>query len=173
MRRRCSYLRELCYHVVCQNSTKHGGSSKIIDVDDAEIGHRECNCVRLVDGNWMFGGMKLGSQKCVLLPLSTRGSKTLLYVIKECILPGIVISNCLKSYSCPQGLGFLHLIVDHKYNLFNIIQVRIQKMLVDCGGKCSQQYLDMAVVNIIYMDPWLNLSFRPFNTRLSHIYCYC
>jgi hypothetical protein len=65
------YLHEVCYHVVSQNNTKLGSLGKIIEIDDAEIGHRKCNCVRPDDGSWMFGGIKRGSQKCVLVPLST------------------------------------------------------------------------------------------------------
>ena len=41
---------------------KLGGRNKIIEIDDAEIGHRECNCVRLVDGNRMFCRLKHGGQ---------------------------------------------------------------------------------------------------------------
>jgi len=58
----CSYLYEVCYHVVSQNHMKLGGRNKIIEIDDAEIGHRECNCVRLVDGNRMFCRLKHGGQ---------------------------------------------------------------------------------------------------------------
>jgi hypothetical protein len=45
--------------VVSQNNTKLGGRGKIIEIDD---GHPECDCVRLVDGNRMFCGLKRGSQ---------------------------------------------------------------------------------------------------------------
>jgi hypothetical protein len=48
--------------MVSQNNTKLGGGGKIIETDDPKIGHPECNCVRLVDGNWMFCGLKHGSQ---------------------------------------------------------------------------------------------------------------
>jgi hypothetical protein len=39
---------------------KLGGQDKIIEIDDAEIGHCECNCVRLVDGIWTFFRLKHG-----------------------------------------------------------------------------------------------------------------
>ncbi|EZA50804.1 hypothetical protein X777_11059 [Ooceraea biroi] len=51
-----------------KNSTKLGGSDKIVEIDEAKIGKRKFNCGRIIKGNWIFGGYERESGKIFLKP---------------------------------------------------------------------------------------------------------
>ncbi|XP_023216113.1 uncharacterized protein LOC111618774 [Centruroides sculpturatus] len=112
-----SFYREVCVHDVSSQTEKLGGEGRVVEVDEAKIGRRKYNKGRIIEGQWIFGGIERESRKRFLVPVETRDSQTLLSVLKEWVLPGTtVISDCWKAYDCLQTEGFHHLTVNHKYN---------------------------------------------------------
>lgn len=53
-----------------------------------------------VVGQWVFGGVERGSNKCFLVAVHDRKKETLLRLIKQWIAPGtIIISDCWAAYN--------------------------------------------------------------------------
>lgn len=67
----------------------------MVEIDEAKFGHRKYNCGRIVGGNWGFGGIERESKKCFFVPVPTRGSETLLNLIKKYIRPGTTVKGRL------------------------------------------------------------------------------
>jgi len=72
---------------------------------------------RIIDGQWVFGGLCRETKEYFAVEVEKRDSQTLLQIIKEKIHEqSVIISDCWKAYDCLQDEGFKHLKVNHKYN---------------------------------------------------------
>lgn len=116
-----NYLREVCYYFIYNNSQPLGGVGKTVEIDEAKIGPSKYNGGRrVIEGNWIFGGIERESKKTFIFPVPNRGEKTLLPIIKKYILPGTtIVSDCWKAYKCLQLEGFQHLRVNHSINFIH------------------------------------------------------
>jgi len=100
------FCREICVYWLEKCSEVLGGPGVVVEIDEAKFGKRKFNTGRLIDGTWVFGGFELGSKKCFLVPVVSRGSDVLLDVIKKWIRPGTtIISDCWKAYDCLASEG--------------------------------------------------------------------
>ncbi|KYQ53651.1 hypothetical protein ALC60_03886 [Trachymyrmex zeteki] len=112
-----SFCREVYAFWADKYSEKLGGPGRVVEIDEAKIGHRKYNRGRLLKGTWIFGEYERGSKKIFILPVEDRTEQTLLPCIKEWIMPGTtVVSDCWKSYNCLNSEGFQYLTVNHSYN---------------------------------------------------------
>ncbi|XP_069995056.1 uncharacterized protein [Penaeus vannamei] len=113
-----SFCREVLIFWCFENqSDKIGGSGEIVEIDESKFGKRKYNVGRVIEGQWVFGGVCRKSRDFFLVAVETRDSLTLLNVIKERIHPGTtVISDCWKAYNCLEKEGYQHLTVNHSYN---------------------------------------------------------
>lgn len=112
-----NYLREVCIELLTEQSQVIGGVGKTVEIDEAKIGKRKYNRGRIIQGNWVFGGIERESKNCFLVPVATRGHDSLLPLIKQYVLPGTtIISDCWRTYNCLGFEGYTHLTVNHSYN---------------------------------------------------------
>ena len=96
----------------------HGKSgAKIVEIDKSKFGKRKYNVGRVVEGQWVFGGICRESRDFFMIPVDDRTSATLLSVIKDYIEPGTtIISDWWKAYDCLASEGYKHFKVNHKVN---------------------------------------------------------
>lgn len=114
-----SFLREVMMNWAFQNSTDEmiGGEGKVVEIDESKMGKRKYNCGRIIDGQWIFGGIERESRKMFIMTVEKRDQKTLLEAIKKKIAPHTtIISDCWKAYACLNEHGFLHQTVNHSEN---------------------------------------------------------
>ena len=112
-----SFCREVLIEWCIKRDGKIGGEGKIVEIDESKFGKRKYNVGRIIDGQWVFGGVCRETGTCFMVPMEKRDSQTLLAIIKEKIEPGtIIISDCWKAYDCLQDEGFKHLTVNHSLN---------------------------------------------------------
>nr|XP_027219207.1 uncharacterized protein LOC113811624 [Penaeus vannamei] len=112
-----SFCREVMVHWALDRQGMIGGQGKIVEIDESKFGRRKYNMGRVIDGQWVFGGICRETRDLFLVPVEDRTSDTLLAVIKERIAPGsIIISDCWKAYNCLSDEGFEHLTVNHSYH---------------------------------------------------------
>ncbi|XP_045468447.1 uncharacterized protein LOC123676540 [Harmonia axyridis] len=112
-----SFCREVCFIIVRDHTEPLGGPGKIVEIDEAKFGRRKYNRGRIIEGQWIFGGIERESKKVFMVPVADRSQDTLLEIIKEWILPETtVMSDCWRSYDCLENEGFQHLKVNHSLN---------------------------------------------------------
>ena len=110
-----SFCREVCLDWVFENRRQIGGPGTIVEIDESKFGRRKYNRGRLVEGQWIFGGVQRGnSGNFFVVPVENRDADTLIQIIREWVLPGTtIISNYWKAYNTLEHEGFLHLRVNH------------------------------------------------------------
>lgn len=117
-----SYIREVLIDWAFENSCKEklGGEGTVVEIDEAKFGTRKHNKGRVIDGQWVFGGVERGTKKMFLIAVPDRKAKTLLKLIKAKIAPKTSIySDCWKSYKGIEKLekmGYIHNTVNHSEN---------------------------------------------------------
>ena len=112
-----SFCREVLVDWCLGREGKIGGEGQIVEIDESKFGKRKYNVGRVVDGQWVFGGLCRETRECFMVPVEKRDSATLLGIIKEKIAPGTtIISDCWKAYKCLEDEGFQHLTVNHSVN---------------------------------------------------------
>ena len=113
----CSFCREVIVHWVSRRTKKIGGKGKTVEIDESKFGRRKYNVGRLVEGQWVFGGICRETREFFLVPVETRNAETLLQVIKDYIESGTtIISDCWKAYQYLTSEGYTHLTVNHSIN---------------------------------------------------------
>ena len=114
-----SYCREVILDSFLEQkeARKIGGKNCIVEVDEAKFGKRKYNRGRVVEGQWVFGGICRESKEVFFVPVSDRTEETLLGIIEERVEAGTTIhSDCFKSYGKLAELGFVHKTVNHSQN---------------------------------------------------------
>lgn len=112
-----SFAREVLVAWCIRQEEKIGGVGEIVEIDESKFGKRKYNVGRVIEGQWVFGGICRNTRSCFLVPVESRDRDTLLTIIKDKIIPGTtIISDCWKAYSCLESEGFKHLMVNHSYN---------------------------------------------------------
>ncbi|KZS02857.1 Uncharacterized protein APZ42_034567 [Daphnia magna] len=86
--RRTKYLREVVFHLV------FGLSAQFTQIGKYRRGNYK-------KGEWVFGGVERGTNRCFLVIVPDRKRKTLLAIIKQYIAPGTtIISDEWRAYKC-------------------------------------------------------------------------
>ena len=84
------FMRDIVVDWARSTSEMIGGPGKKVEIDESKFGRRKYNKGHKVEGQWVFGGVERGSNKCFLVAVEKRDAKTLTKIIKEWILPGIL-----------------------------------------------------------------------------------
>lgn len=123
-----NFVREVMeYWSITNSSEKIGGPGIIVEIDEAKFGHRKYNRGRIVDGQWIFGGIERGSKNMFMEMVPDRSATTLLEVIKRKILPGtIIMSDCWKAYNClnTEGIYILRFCYIYLFSDMPLIEFR-------------------------------------------------
>lgn len=108
-----SFIREVFVHWAWNNTSKIiGGPGKIVEIDEAKFGKRKYERGRIIEGQWVFGGIERGTNKMFMIAVKDRKRDTLIKVIKEKIAPqSMIMSDCWRAYDAIQ-----HCTVNHSKN---------------------------------------------------------
>lgn len=96
-----------------------GGVNCIIQLDEAKFGRRKFNRGRLVEGNWVLGGVdqQTGEAFFHICPNNRRDEATLLPIIQRYCRPGsILVTDGWGAYANLSQHGFTHFTVNHSSN---------------------------------------------------------
>ncbi|CAG2189290.1 unnamed protein product [Mytilus edulis] len=79
-----NYCREICCYVVENiKPQKIGGPGLIVEIDEAKFGKRKYNRGRVVDGNWVLGGICRETKEIFLMKVDKRDKDTLIPIIEQ------------------------------------------------------------------------------------------
>ncbi|XP_066959376.1 uncharacterized protein [Macrobrachium rosenbergii] len=112
-----SYCREVIVNWCIRQKKQIGGPGTTVEIDEAKFGKRKYNVGRVIEGQWVFGGVCRQTREFFVVPVDNRTSATLLAVIKDYIVPGTtIVSDCWRAYDCLKDEGYVHLTVNHSMN---------------------------------------------------------
>lgn len=75
---------------------------------------------RVLEEQWVFGGIERGTGNSFLVPVDTRDADTLLRIIRKTIEPGTtIVSDCWKAYRSLEKAGLEHFTVNHSIEFIN------------------------------------------------------
>ena len=75
-----SFSREVLIEWCIKREGKIGGDGKIVEIDESKFGKRKYNVGRLVEGQWVFGGVCRETRDCFMVPVEKRDRDTLLHI---------------------------------------------------------------------------------------------
>lgn len=114
-----NFTREVCVDYCFRSSvSKLGGPGRIVEIDEAKIGHRKYNRGRIIEGQWIFGGIDRTTKNLFLVPVEKRDAETLINLIMTYIAPETTImSDCWAAYrTLSSNPLFEHLTVNQSVN---------------------------------------------------------
>lgn len=114
-----SYCREVCVENFYDKDSikKIGGINYTVEIDEAKFGKRKYNRGRVVEGQWVLGGICRETKESFLVPVQDRTAETLLSLIEKHVEKGSTIhTDCFKSYDRLEEAGYKHLTVNHSQN---------------------------------------------------------
>lgn len=112
-----SFIREVYIDHLQRTSQQIGGPNQIVEIDEAKFGKRKYNRGRIVEGQWVLGGIQRYSKKAFLVPVKDRTSRTLVRFIRRWVLPGsVIVTDCWRAYNCLSQYQFSHYTVNHSKN---------------------------------------------------------
>ncbi|RZF42179.1 hypothetical protein LSTR_LSTR004328 [Laodelphax striatellus] len=110
-----SFCREVTFDAIMNRRTKIGGPGQKVQIDVCKFGQRKYNRGRVVEGQWVFGGVDEASGEVFMTIMENRTSETLIPMIKKFIKPGTtIVSDFFKVSGCLKEEDFEHLKVSHK-----------------------------------------------------------
>ena len=106
------FCREVCMLMMLNESVPLGGKGVIVETDKSKFGKMKYGRGRPVDGQWVFGGIERGMDRCFFRVVEQRNKDTLLPIIRDWVLPGsVVMLDCWKACDC---------LKDHNYELLRV-----------------------------------------------------
>lgn len=114
-----SFFREVFIYCSYNNTAQLlGGDGKTVEIDEAKFGKRKYHRGRIIEGQWVFGGIERESKEVFVVAVPDRTSATLIGIIKERIRPGTtIISDCWRAYDALKDVPeYTHKTVNHSQN---------------------------------------------------------
>ncbi|GFR95802.1 hypothetical protein ElyMa_004437700 [Elysia marginata] len=112
-----SYCREVCVESLYSGEfvKQIGGPNHIVEVDEAKFGKRKYNRGRIVEGQWVLGGICRETREWFFVPVENRSEETLLpiIIIKHVAAGSIIYSDQWAAYGRLSEVGFQHGTVNH------------------------------------------------------------
>ena len=79
-----NFIREVIGHYFNETPIMIGGENVVVEIDECKIGRRKNHKGRIVDGQWVFGGVESKNKsRCFLVAVEDRSTETLKRIIEE------------------------------------------------------------------------------------------
>lgn len=111
-----SYCREVCVESLFSGDIvkKIGGLNCVVEIDEAKFGKRKYNRGRVVEGQWVLGGICRETKESFFVPVEDRSAETLCGIIEKHVEKGSVLhTDCWRGYAPLAERGYRHLTVNH------------------------------------------------------------
>ena len=107
-----SYCREVMIETLFLDGEINmiGGVNCTIEIDEAKFRKRKYNRGRMVEGQWVLGGICRETKETFFVPVEDRTRQTLIGLISKHVKVGSILhTDCFKSYNTEilEGLGYI------------------------------------------------------------------
>lgn len=114
------YCREVCAVILQKNSEKLGGRGKIVELGETKVGKKKFNKGRLLEGQWILGGIERDSRRMFVVSVKERNISTFISILRDWIYPGTtIIAECAKSYTLQSDERLKRFIIKYKINFID------------------------------------------------------
>lgn len=112
-----SFARDIYAEHFIRHPLRIGGPGHTVEIDESAFVRRKHNVGRVVDTQWVFGGLDSVTQEGFLVAVPRRDAHTLLPILQDYVLPGTtVVSDLWRAYGTVGQMGYVHLTVNHSLN---------------------------------------------------------
>ena len=78
------YCREICVNIIINESDDQiGGIGLTVEIDESKFGKRKYNRSRVVEGQWVLGGICRETKEVFMMTLPSRDKNTLIPIFKK------------------------------------------------------------------------------------------
>ena len=117
-----NYVRDIYAEYFVRHPVRIGGPGHIVEIDESAFVRRKHNVGRVVNTQWVFGGLDNNTKEGFLVAVDQRDAATLLPILQDFVVPGsTVVSDLWAAYRTVNNLGYQHLTVNHRVNFVNPI----------------------------------------------------
>ncbi|CAF1282430.1 unnamed protein product [Didymodactylos carnosus] len=89
-----NFLRDTCAEHFLRHPGVIGGVGHVVEIDESAWTKRKYNRGRVVGNQWVFGGIDRDTRECFAVTVDRRDPRTLLPIIQQYVLPGILSYMC-------------------------------------------------------------------------------
>ena len=105
---------DVCVPYFLNHPEPIGDEDRVVEIDESLFARRKYNRGRIVKEQWIFAGYDAIDEKGFLVPVSARDAGTLLPIIQQWVMPGLIIrSGMWQAYNQLGALGYEHETVNH------------------------------------------------------------
>lgn len=117
-----NFVRDIYGEYFIRHPLRIGGPGHVVEIDESAFVRRKHNVGRMVNTQWVFGGLDVGTQEGFLVAVDRRDADTLLPVLREYVIPGsTVVSDLWGAYQTINNRGYVHLTVNHRLHFVDPI----------------------------------------------------
>ena len=173
-----NYVRDIFAEYFIRNPLPIGGTGHTVEIDESAFVRRKGKVGRMVNTQWVFGGIDVETKHGFLVAVPQRDAVTLLPILQQYVLPGTtVISDLWAAYNTIGNMEYQHLTVNHGIHFVDsqthattdhvegsMWSRAKQRSRRKCGTSRTQ--LDSNLIEFMWRQ-----QFRcdPFETLLTHI----
>ncbi|CAF0914041.1 unnamed protein product [Didymodactylos carnosus] len=98
-----NFLRDICAEYFLRHPAMIGGVGHVVEIDESSWTKRKFNRGRVVQNQWVFGGIDRDTRECFAVLVERRDAATLLQIIQQYIRPGTpIFSDEWRAYNTLQ-----------------------------------------------------------------------
>ncbi|GFN76105.1 transposase, isxo2-like domain-containing protein [Plakobranchus ocellatus] len=117
-----NYVRDIFGEYFLLHPARIGGQGHIVEIDESVFNRRKAHVGRVLDTQWVFGGIDVQTKEGFLVAVPQRDAATLLPILQTYVLPGTtVMSDMWAAYNTINNIGYRHLTVNHNLNFVDPI----------------------------------------------------
>lgn len=172
-----NYVRDIYAEYFIAHPLRIGGPGHVVEIDESAFVRRKHNVGRVVNTQWVFGGLDTETRDGFLVAVNARDANTLLPILQEYVLPGTtIVSDLWGAYRTINNLGYQHLTVNHSINFVdpvtNATTNHVESMWCrakqrnkrECGT--HRNLLDSYLIEFMWRQKFGR---NPFQKLLEHI----
>ena len=109
-----NYVRDIFAEYFIRHLLQIGGPGHIVEIDESTFVRRKANVGRMVNTQWVFGGISVETKHGFLVAVPHGDAAMLLPTLQQYVFPSTtIVSDLWAAYNTIGNMGYQHLTVNH------------------------------------------------------------